>query len=154
MALLGLFLGPKIKQDMKTMCEYIKEGSGILTLIGWDDLKTNEATLLTAKDAHCVQFTALHFRILSCETELQASLDGSRLMGEPPYHLRMFRKCASTWVFATKTHSCLPHAHGFVMKTVSDFCPFGREPKERNGERRSCVIVGQTLFQKGLYIFP
>ena len=46
-AIVGNYLGPKIKQDMKTMCEHINGGSGILTSIGWDDLKTNEATLLT-----------------------------------------------------------------------------------------------------------
>ena len=92
-AIVFIYLGPKIKQAMKTMCEHTNEDSGILTPVGWVDLKTTQAKKLTAKGAKMMQSTASKNRILSCETELQASSDGSRLMGEPPYHLRKTRKC-------------------------------------------------------------
>ena len=83
-AIVGFYLGPKIKQDMKTMSEYINGGSGILTSIGWVDLKTNRSQKLTVKWRHSLQSMLTVLAVLGLKTKLQTPSDESRLMGEPP----------------------------------------------------------------------
>ena len=112
-AIVEFLLGPKIKSMHEIMCKHINGGSGILTSIGWVDLEAKRSQKLTAIHAQLQQSTVHVFQFWDDETELQASSDGSRLMGEPPYHLRKTRKCASTWISTMKTHSWLPLTHGF-----------------------------------------
>ena len=69
---------------MKLMCEYTNEDSGILTLIGYVDLKKIEATKLTVLVAPLQQFTSLVWAVSGLISKLQTSSNGTRLMGEPP----------------------------------------------------------------------
>ena len=69
-------------------------------------------------------------------------------MGEPPYHLRKTRKCASPWIFTMKTHSWLPFVHAILLQKQSTIFGFGREVK-REKERQESV----DLLQKNVYLF-
>ena len=135
------------------MSEYINGGSGILTSIGWVDLKTNRS-----QKPHCIrrelqQPTVLQNRFLSRQTELWASSDRSRLMGEPPYHLRKSRKCASTWVFATKTHPCFPMAHGNWLQKPVNFGCWAWARREEMREKRFVLSWIWFAFQVYLIHF-
>ena len=139
-AIVGYYLGPKIKQDMKRMCEHTNGGSGILTSIGWVDLKTKRSQKLTAMGANLLQSTVHVFQFWAEKTELQASSDGSRLMGEPPYHLRKTRMCASTWIFATKIHPCFPLAHGIWGSKPVHILVLGVRRRENLREKENCML--------------
>ena len=139
-AIVGYYLGPKIKQDMKRMCEHTNGDSGILTSIGWVDLETNQGQKPTVIHAQTVQWTASKNRNLSEETELQTSSNGSRLMGEPPYHLRKTRSVLALAVFTMKTQLLLPYVHAKRLQKPVIF-GFGREER-REFERDKTLCNG------------
>ena len=133
------------------MSEYINGGSGILTSIGWVDLEAKRSQNFTAKWRHCWQSTVLCNRFLSRQTELRASSDGSRLMGEPPYHLRKTPKCASTWIFTMKTHSSSPWTHGFWRTKTESFAPWAWTRREEREMKEMCVRLNEMHFKYYLY---
>ena len=83
-AIVEFLLGPKIKSMHEIMCKHINGGSGILTSIGWVDLKTNEAKKLTVLVTPTVQSKLTGWAVSGLKTKLQTPSDESRLMGEPP----------------------------------------------------------------------
>ena len=99
-------------------------------------MKTNDG-----QNAHCFgrelqQSMLTGLAVSGLISKLQTPSDESRLMGEPPYHLRKSRSVLALAVFAIKTQLLASLSSRFWLQKNSEECPLGVSLKREKREKK------------------